>query len=182
MSYTPVVPGLWAALETVVVSNQATVDIDLTGTYDEYVLHIQDLVPVTDVTELWMRFSVDAGSTFLSGASDYGWNMDGAQPATTTDSDTSAAEINLTKDFQSFMGTGTIESLNAWVRIHNAKQTTKAVCITGDMVQIADTGSLVGMRIGGALIANIDEVDAVRLLASSGNLNTGSVTLYGVST
>ncbi len=182
MSYTPTgSAALWTVLETVVVSNDATIDIDLTGTHDEYVFHIQDLVPSTDVTELWMRFSVDAGSTFLAGAADYAWNMDGGQPTSSTDGDASISEINLTKDFSVFMGTGTIESLNSWVRVHNAKQTASPICVTGDMAQIGDTGAQVGMRWAGSLFANFDEVDAVRFLSSSGNLSTGTITLYGVS-
>jgi hypothetical protein len=173
--------GLWSVIETVVVSNQATVDMELTGTPAYYAIHIDNLIPVDNDSELWLRFSVDSGSSFLAGASDYAWVTEGASSsASYTDGDVADGSIVITPDFGNLMGTGTAESLNGWVYIHNAKQTTNAVMVTGDIGFLSDEALLSGHQMHGGLIANIDEVDEIRLMADTGNLSSGTITLYGV--
>ncbi len=186
MSYNPAgggAAGAWHFIETVTVSNQATVDLDLTGAHSVYVVHIDNLVPITDGDYLWARFSVNAGSTFLSGASDYAWTQRGAFPTLTTESSAADTHIQMTNDgngaFQN-MGNASAESLNGFVYIHNSKQTTKAIHLTSQFAQMAEDGNFCQVMGRGALIANIDEVDAVQFLTDNANLDSGRISLYGV--
>lgn len=186
MTYNPAgggASGAWTFIETITVSNQATVDFDLTGSHSVYVLHIDNLVPVTDGDYLWSRFSVDGGSTFLSGASDYAWTQRGQFPTLTTESSAADTHIQMTNDgngsFQN-MGNASAESLNGFVYIHNAKQSTKAVHLTAQVAMLAEDNNLALPLVRGALIANIDEVDAIQFLTDNGNLNTGRISLYGI--
>jgi hypothetical protein len=188
MSYLPVgsggASGAWEFIETVTISSQATVDLDLTGTFQTYVVHIDNLVPATDATEyLQMRFSTNAGSTFLDTAADYRWGL--VYNATTVadrnsgDSSNDTA-IALSSDAVHFLGTATAESLNGFVYLHNAKQATNAMILTTDIAYVNSSGVHVTVNTNGGLVANIGSVDAVRLLMSSGNLTSGRISLYGV--
>ncbi len=187
MSYFPLGGGgggAWTAIETVTISNQAEVDMDLSGSHKMYMFHIDNLVTANDDIELWMLVSVDGGSTFLTGASDYGWNSDGGTESTSliATGDVADAQIKITRGFlPGTVGTGTAESYNGFISVHNANQTTKAICVSGH-IGLLDQGSLIGgSGLRGALIANIDEVDAIRFRAETGNLSSGRITLYGLS-
>jgi len=186
MSYVPVGGaggGAWTAIETVTISNQATVEMDLSGSHKMYQLHIDNLVPATDDVFLFLRFSIDGGSTFLSGASDYSWGLagNGAGAGSLVDGDTADTEITLSRDFDpGTLGNGSTESYNGWINIHNANQTVNAVCVSSNVGMLDKDAELAGFTNQGGLIANINEVDAIQLLASSGNLTSGRVTLYGL--
>jgi hypothetical protein len=192
MSYVPVgsrAGGAWEFLETVTISSQAVVDLDLTGTYQTYVVHIDNLVPATDATEyLQMRFSTDGGTIFLDANLDYSWglvyNATAVSDRNSNDSTPTADDtaIPLSSDAVHFLGTATAESLNGFVYLHNCRQATNAVILTTDIAYVNSSGVHVTVNTNGGLIANIGSVDAVRLLASSGNLTSGRVSLYGVLT
>lgn len=185
MSYTPAQTTGWDRIETVTISNQANVEMDLVGTRALYAIHLSDIIPITDATELLLRLSTDGGSTFLSGASDYSWFFRGATEGSSQYSlgDASDTEISITADADdpngiALMGTSTAESLNGWIYFYNTKQATKVTNISTDIVMRED--SILYTHTGAAgLKANIDIIDAIQLRASSGNLSTGRVILYG---
>ena len=59
------------------VVSSAVSSVDFTGfdssEYDNYLVVLSDVTPVTDAVYLWCRTSTDGGSTFDSGGSDYEW-------------------------------------------------------------------------------------------------------------
>ena len=172
------------AIETVTISDDATIEMDLSGSHKMYQLHIDNLVPATDNVFLFLRFSVDAGVSFLSGASDYSWGLagNGGGAGSLVDGDIADNEITLTRDFDpGTLGNGSTESYNGFINIHNANQTTNVVCVSSNVGMLDRDAELAGFTNQGGLIANIDEVDAVQFLASSGNLTSGRITLYGLS-
>lgn len=196
MSYLPVTAegGDWVFIETVTISDQATVDMDLTGTHEAYVFHLDNVVPADDGERLELQVSVDAGVSYLSGASDYKSQHKGAE-----------SEEDATAYQQAFgagtacpvsrqagasttgVGNDTNESLSGFVTFHNAKQTVNDVLITFEIVYLKAEagfgpaqGKLNGHRGGGGLIANLDAVDAVRFKFRIGNLSAGRISLYGV--
>jgi len=61
-------------------SNDATVEFSLTGSADEYELHILTALPVADNSDPYFRSSTDGGSNFDNGSTDYAWrvSLDGA--------------------------------------------------------------------------------------------------------
>jgi len=188
MSYVPVgsggAVGAWEFISTATISNDATVDIDLTGTHKMFVLHIDNLIPANDASEfLWMRFSTNGGSSFLEGASDYAWANRGASGIIDlfADQDATDSKIIITRDTDRELGTTAGESLNGFVYIHNANQTARAVIATTEICYVDSEADIISLNTRGALIANIDEVDAVQFLASSGNLTSGRISLYGVN-
>lgn len=193
MSYNPgtAVTGDWIFIETVTISDDATVDMDLSGSHAIYVFHLDNIIPATDTARLELRVSVDGGSTFLEGSADYRSQMSGAQADEGTIqyglATTATTEAVISREAgNNGMGNATGESLNGFVFVHNAKQTTLDVLITTEMVYLRSEadftpiGKLTGHKGRAALIDNHDEVDAVRFLASAGNLTSGRISLYGV--
>lgn len=185
MSYTPLVDvlGAWKILETVTVSNQATVDLDLTGTHETYMLRLIDIIPATDNQELFLRMSLVGSSTFISGASDYAYRGDGGTTGSGYNiASASASEIALTRPGTgNRMGFDPGESLNAVVIVYNRGQNSADIAIKADVTLRDSGGTFGGHVLHGILKAAsaTDDVDAIRLLAASGNLNSGSVVLYG---
>jgi hypothetical protein len=186
MSYAPVGSGggggAWEFISTATISAQATVDITLSGTHKMFVLHIDNLIPVNDNTEeLQMQFSVDAGVSYLAGASDYAWSFRGIATASLSGQSGADTSIPITRNVSDFMGTTAGESVNGFVYIHNANQTTNAIIATTDIIFQSAVPNTVVMQTRAGLVANIDEVDAVRFKASAGNLTSGRISLYGVN-
>lgn len=185
MSYTPFSNGLWVAIETVTVSNQATVEMDLTGSKRFYAVHIRDLIPISDNTELLLKVSTDGGSNFLGGASDYAWGFRGIGQTSGAGyalADSSDDSISITADVGSgaaLMGISTAESLCGWIYIYNSQQADKVTNITTDIIMREDS-TMYGHIGRGGLKANLDVIDAIELTASSGNLSTGTITLFGM--
>jgi hypothetical protein len=172
----------WTAIETVTISNQATVEMDLSGSYKCYRLHLDNIISINDDRRLLLRFSTDGGSTFLSAGTDYAFNTFGvSEQSTIANGDVANDSILLNRFFvPTTMGTGTAESFNAIVHIHNPNQTTRSICMTSQAGCLDALPLIAGLNTRGNLIDNIDEVDAVQLLAHTGNLSTGRVSLYGL--
>jgi hypothetical protein len=183
MTYLPIGgAGGWTAIETVTISNVASVDMDLSGRHKMYRLHLDNIVPITDNRELWLRFSTDGGSTFLAAGTEYAFNTFGvSESSVISNGDIDHNTILLTRfSFPTLLGNGTAESFNGIVNIHNPNQTTKAICMTSQMGILDAAAFMGGLNTRGNLHSTIDEVDAVQILMESGNLSTGRITLYGL--
>ena len=166
-------------------SNSATIDIDLTGGYDIYELHILTARPATDGVRSYFKTSTNSGSSFDGGGSDYSWTYvyaydTGSPQANSTDSPTggpgTAAHIELYEN----TGNATTEFFSATIRIikpGTAAHTTldfrgNTINQYGNRVPING----MGVRLSAA------DVDAVRFLFSSGNITSGQFVLYGLTT
>ena len=162
-------------------SNDATVEF--TGfdssAYDGYLFLLQNVIPATDGQALYLRTSTDGGSTYDSGASAYAYSrvqvtMDSV-PAQTESGSSGASQMVISGT----VGSGTNEdglSGTVWMPgPHLAKRTMAQwhfASIDEDNVRETVTGG--GVRLSSA------DVDAVRFLFSSGNLESGTITFYGM--
>jgi hypothetical protein len=177
--------GAWNFIEAVDISNQATVEFVLSGTYKMYQVHMTNIVPITDDIRLEMRFSIDGGDTFFSGSNDYSYRWLGRRSTSQYSGATAVQDhISLSGDAVAGwkMGTGTAESLNGSVFIHNPLQSAKATNVTMDISMVSADGNTSYFYGGGC---NNDEigvsgVDAIQIYAFSGNLSTGRIELYGL--
>lgn len=175
-------------LATTTVSDDATVDFNstyVTSTYDHYDLLITGLIPATDNTWLGLRFgtanSADSGGTkysyicYFIGSS----VSDGYQVNYNYDNQSSVMLLTPSTNFS--MGTGTGEGLSMQFRCWDLSSTSlykKASPITGGTM---GAGAYFGMpyaSVGGYREASA--VNFISLYASSGNLASGTVSLYGI--
>lgn len=148
--------------------------------YDAYVVVIAGFIPVTDGVDVWLRTSTNGGSSYDSGASDYAYRVDaGVMGGTITNANSSgAAQIQMT-------GTASVGSaaseygFHAVVHIlhpHLAVYTH----ITWQGAYINDAGNPVSISGGNAFRLAAEDVNAVSFSVSSGNVESGSATLYGM--
>ena len=181
-------PLLGTLLISTTVSDDATVDFNstyVTSSYDHYDLQVTGLIPATDNTWLGLRFgtanSADSGATkyaytcYFIGASD----SDGYQVNYNWDNSSSAILLTPSANFS--MGTGTGEGLSFHLRcwdLSSASLYKKATKLAaGTMGEGAYFGQSYA-SVGGYKEASA--VNFIQLYASSGNLASGIVSLYGI--
>ncbi len=173
--------GQWNLLETVVASNDATIDITgLTSRYFMYKFIWSHILPSTDSRRLWIRTSADNGASFDAGASDYAWV---AHEATITDvpfsipaGDDEDNQINL---FDSTLqGNGTDET-GAW-EITLFNPTTPEYTKIADKGFLHDTSTTDYWTFGAGVRLAAEAVNAVQFLYNSNDIASGILKVYGV--
>jgi hypothetical protein len=161
--------GGWALIHSSDNTNVATIDITgLTG-YDTYLVEIYDCTATTaGGAVLWLRTSTDGGATYDAGAGDY-VNTSGAASAllltgasNAPDDDSAENSLALTVNVYGPAGT-THPKLFRWLGGYYNN----------------DIGAFVSVNLAGKRAATAD-VDALRLLMSTGNINA-KVRVYGVA-
>jgi hypothetical protein len=165
--------GAWSLITSTTVSNDASISfISLTvgGTY-RFV--IETLQPASNGTQLEMLMSTDNGSSYLS--SNYTWlsrsQEDGDVNTTSNNSD---AQIDLTTRG---MGTATGESVCGEINFWHPAQATEYHLCQFDITQYDANGALC-KETGAGANKTSTAIDAVRFTSTSGNLNTGIISLY----
>lgn len=168
--------GSWVLIEAKSAANSATIDFStgIDSTYDEYVIQVQNAIPASSAA-LWVRTSTDGGSTYDSGASDYGYQAN--SQAINQDS---VAQIQVCPTAGAASGLSANTSgvcLTLFVAAPSAAAYTQ-MHWTGSYITstglISPTGDGVGMRKATA------NVDAIRFLFSTGNIASGKFKLYGI--
>ncbi len=152
----------------------------LDSTYKAYMVIISGIVPSSDGVDLWLRTSTNAGSSYDSGASNYrhGTSAIEAQdtPTTLLGGDSADGQIKITNSRQ--LGSDTGESFHCVLYIF-APSGTKYTIAGWDAYYHSSNGVLSTLRGSGSRLAAAD-VDAIRFLMSSGNIASGTFTLYGL--
>lgn len=162
-------------LQSVDASTSATIDLtafDATK-YDAYRIVVANLVPDTDATTLLLRTSTDGGSTFDSGASDYEYTFFGTGSVGSTSS--SSALLTVSSAVGSAAGEDGCSGEVILYGPHLAKRT-----IATFHMAYQNTAGNMNVNHGAFHRDSAADVDAVRLLFSSGNAESGTVTLYGM--
>lgn len=153
----------------------AVASVTLTGidSDDVYMVACSNVKSVNDNVNPFLRFTV-------SGTGDSSANYDYAQKtlrADTTfgnDSTTNDNEINLDN-----IGTGTGEQFNCILYLFNFNNASEYSFITMENININQGGALKG-RQGGAVLTETQATDGVEFFMSSGNIASGTFTLYKV--
>jgi hypothetical protein len=179
-SAAPASSSSFVLLATYSPSAAASVDITsvMTSSYFAYDIYF-DLTVATDLVSLYLRTSTN-NSAFDSGASDYdsgitSWENVGSSGASTDAA--SSAQISLS-------GTNTIgnaagEGASGKISIVNPNGTSGPHCISWvEAHRHGATGAACG-AFGTAMRLASTDIDAVRILASSGNIS-GTVKIYGI--
>lgn len=168
--------GNWVKISSSTASASATIDFTgLSSTYRTFAIVLSDIAPATDAVNLYIRTSTDNGSTYDSGASDYKYNTTTTSGSATISNGTGNAQllVGLT------VGNSTNEKTSGIVYLHNPQGTTGAV-LTWHVNGMSPSNLAQNMIGCGIRMASAD-VDAIRFLFSSGNIASGTFTLYGIT-
>jgi hypothetical protein len=132
-----------------------------------------------------MRISDDGGSTFENGASQYGWFTMGQCAANTSggfydEFDDADSEMEIFLSTTTFLiGSGAAEGISFAIWFHEPSSTAFMKRFHGDFNYTMSTGEMAGGVFGGTSLTTA-AINGVQLLFSSGNIQSGDVTLYGV--
>jgi hypothetical protein len=66
--------GIWQFVSTAAVTAAANISVTGIAAGYDYLFQFEAICPTTDANQLAIRFSLDAGSSYKEGASDYGWS------------------------------------------------------------------------------------------------------------
>jgi len=172
----PQLPGL-QIISTATASASAAVDFTgITSSFDEYQVHLLNVIPATDGAFLTMRTSTDGGSTYDSSASDYRW-----QQANVKSTAFAASRSTGSSAIQVGVGIGNQANEYGLSAVISIIRPSEATYCTSHYTGCQDDGGgdLAIISGAGQRLANAD-VDAIRFLMSSGNIASGIIKLYGV--
>ena len=163
-------------------SSDSSVDFTgLSSTYFAYIITLTNVQPETDEVELWFRTSTDNGSNFDDSSSDYAWNSfaiyasDGTAVAP---ADASDSKIKLFGHATDELTTTANKKLSGVLYLFNPSASKFTFVISQGFYSSAYP-DYTQKHIGGYRLDDT-AVDAIRFLMSSGNIDSGIFTLYGV--
>jgi hypothetical protein len=167
-------------IQTQTISAAATVDFTDLSTYSQYLFVFKNIYPATNNAGINMRTSSDNGATFDSGVNNYLGGessymlFTGAR--TDTSSGTSAIIVGSTVGISNAIGTGFSGQLFI------TKQASEETSFTFSGGLTPSTGSNFAINQGFGRRDSTVQINAVRFFASSGNITSGSISVYGVRT
>ena len=165
-------------LGTATASNSASINFTgLSGTsYSGYVLSISGIVPSTNAVSFLLRIST--GSGFLNSAYRHGtfrWTAS----ATGVSGSTSDSQWVISSNSET-CGTGPNQLSSYTVFINDTSATYPTKRATWSASGLWASGTYVYMQGGGEVDTQSVAVDGVQLLMSSGNIASGTISLYGI--
>lgn len=179
---TPVVGIGITLLDVKTAASSAQLDFTqyITSTYDEYIFELVDLRPATNGVQLQCRTSTNAGSSFDSGANDYHFAL------TVLNASSGASAVVSSGAGQNYIGLTTTGAIG--------NSSTDGVC--GQIILRGPSGASAYKKMefqtscnttttlysatGCAMRAAAADIDGFRIYMSSGNIDSGSVRMYGV--
>ena len=163
----PPTADFFMLLNTMTASNSTSLDdaSSIGLAYDLYFIEIENLVPVNSGVNILVRISTDAGLTWKS--SNY------LDPSGNTD----GIYLNVITAVDNINGAG----ISSAGYLSGPNQTDRKKMIWGNSILSAGS-TAVGTGFGGWWNAANTAVNGIRVIASSGNLSTGKVRLYGIAT
>lgn len=164
-------------------SASATLDFAswYSATYDEYLIEFVSLVMANNSVNLLWRASTDTGATYDSGTN-YAYDnfvFRSGGSATGGGAGQSALLVNYSGTTIN-NGTAAQASISGWMRLYSPASTALNKLVEGMTTYFDSGGFRVANMFRGAY-ESTTAMDAFRVLASSGNITSGSVRVYGVA-
>jgi hypothetical protein len=179
LSFTAPPSGL-AKLMSGSVTNVASLDIVLTqyAGYRNKVLVLEDFVPVTDNDGLSLRTSTNGGASYDAGATDYFYGANGHGSAGTV-SNNNAHTTQIQLHVSTLDNLASSHGLNGVIEFFDMPAA-KTAMICYRMVSYNNASTELHATYGAGTRTTGADVDAIRLLCSSGNIASGRWTLKGM--
>lgn len=168
--------GAWVRVSTQTASGSATIDFTtLSASYRDFKVIGSNVVPATDSADLFARISVAAA--FKSGGTDYSWADHYHYSAGHGYGGGSDAGIRFFLDAGSAAG----ESLSFEADFFNPADTAVRKQVIGFCSGQNDSAVYMARTFFGSYTAATSAIDGIRFLFISGNIESGTFTLYGRS-
>lgn len=166
-------------IETKVLSGAS--EADFTGfdssLYGSYEVRLGNVKPATDGADLLLRTSSDGGSSYDSTINDYEYGVGLVSSAGTPSNDGSSSGSSI-KLADNVGGAGADNGVNCTIDINNPDLA--VITQLHGNGQYEDAGGIGYSFYFGAERTLAEDVDALRILFSSGNLASGTISFYGL--
>lgn len=176
--------GGWVAIKTTTANNDATIDfvngsngVVLDSTYKAYIVSFTNIVPATDGADLVMRTSTDAGSSYASSSDNYEYQLVEALNGSIASKANSATATYILL-FIDASNAATNGGANGSVRIDNPSAANKIT--VGITAYGVNSSPLPAAYSGMGYRNTAADVDAIRFMFDTGNITSGTFTLYGL--
>ena len=170
----------WVKVHSITASNDATINFDnnyLTTTYKTYMFVVEGLNNASDGQQFRMQVSVDNGSSFLSGISKVQFlSEDDDSGITLALSDEGASHMDVG---QTSKGNATGESTGATVWIWGSQDSNSWINVNSHCTSWGNSMELT-YETSGFGARSTSNLNYVRFNMASGNITSGTFTLYGV--
>lgn len=167
-------------------SNDPTIDFTaaITSAFNSYLLEGLGVQPASDDSELWLRASQDAGANWLTGATDYGWQLASGHQGDTTMQRQVATDTKIViaggSGSTQAPGNASGESVSFAARVYRPAASGLYKLIELRSVFLRADGTVWHQAGAGFYKGNTDAIDGLRVLFESGNIAAGVFNLYGV--
>jgi len=166
--------GLKQIASETVTSSTAYVELIGTTTDDCYMIVVNGYIPTSDAADLRAR-------VLESSTPNTGTNYDRAFMSIRTDTTYSnSSNTNETYyDLTTAIGTSTGEQMNGIMYLYNANDSNEYTYLSAENVQLSHTALLIGNQ-GSAVFTSNSQVNGIRLYPNTGNIASGTFTLYQI--
>lgn len=169
--------GGWVKISSQTASSSATIDFTTLSTlYRDFRIVLSHVIPATDTADFWIRTSTDGGSTYDSGGTDYEHTRDAFHTGGTSVISGSAGDTKIV--LLGSLGNNTREEISGEIRLHDP-QAALGGAITWQICGKISSGAFYNCT-GAGLRDAAANVDAIRFMMSTGNISSGTFTLYGL--
>ncbi len=174
--------GAMTLIQSQSASSDTSIDFTtgITSTYDAFKLVISGLVPATNDTGMMVRVSEDAGSTWKTGGSDYSYSVMADTVNTAAASATEIRTYNPTSTTMIQNASGKNASFE--MSIHNlASSSLQPIFFGKGTWEDSNTGYTRNWGFSGRYKGSTNAINGIRLIMTSGNITSGTFSLYGVN-
>lgn len=148
----------------------------ITSTYDDYLFKLINILPATDGTTILMQMSTDGGSTYASTSyTNWQFRFD-AGSSGTGGSATNGIALGETNGIGSSAAFGLVGT----VELFSPGSSSLHKAVEGSVLFRNSGGTRIKHTLGGAYESNT-AVNAIRFLAASGNITSGTIRCYGIA-
>jgi hypothetical protein len=168
-------------LEQHTASSSATLDFTswYSSTYDQYQIELLNLIPATDLVNLYLRMSTNGGSSYDAGAN-YNWtNWAWRSAASGAFGANAATQIILDPTSSVGVKNTATNGLCGTLRLYSPGSTAVHKQVVGQVSSLDSVSFLGGTPTG--IYLSTTAVNAFRFLFSSGNIASGIVRVYGIA-
>lgn len=150
---------------------------NLTG-YTNYLILMNQMLVSTNTAGVEVQYSLDNGSTWRSTSGDYFWQVVAASNTTLTGAASSTTGFHPTT---SSMSNGSGAGACGYVYLEALNSASAQKGCNSRMAYINSTGPTVSSYFADGVFKTTSAITAVRIVASSGNLASGTAQIYGIN-
>lgn len=175
------ISGPWVFISSQSANNSSNISFTgLSNTYLNYMIVMNDVIPATNAVNMQMQFGTGGTPTYQTTA--YYWSIYGFSAVGSTETDDAANQsqftlTNTTASHQVSNGTGAALSGN--ILIHNPSQSASYHSYKTEF-EYLNSGTDSDAISGGGIWHGTTAVTAAKIFMSSGNITSGTFTLYGL--